>query len=231
MKIQEQKPGLKALCLLLLLVLGLTGCDRRESPAKTSAQTPQPAKIYEGTIFAVGDSLTAGLGVASDEAYPALLQKKLQQSGYNWEVVNAGISGETSSGALTRISWILAQKPDIVILETGANDGMRGIPIRVVKENISQAARLLKEADVEVVLAGMQMLQNLGPDYTEQFAAVYPAVAEEQNIILIPFFLEQVAGTPSLNLPDFIHPNPEGHRIVAQTVYPFIVQAIMKKKP
>jgi acyl-CoA thioesterase-1 len=223
MKIQEQKPGLKALCLLLLLVLGLTGCDRRESPAKTSAQTPQPAKIYEGTIFAVGDSLTAGLGVAADEAYPALLQKKLQQSGYNWEVVNAGISGETSSGALTRISWILAQKPDIVILETGANDGMRGIPIRVVKENISQAARLLKEADVEVVLAGMQMLQNLGPDY--------PAVAEEQNIILIPFFLEQVAGTPSLNLPDFIHPNPEGHRIVAQTVYPFIVQAIMKKKP
>jgi acyl-CoA thioesterase-1 len=149
---------------------------------------------------------------------------------YNWQVINGGISGETSSGALTRINWIIAQKPDIVILETGANDGMRGIPTWVIKDNISQAAKLLKEAGVEVILAGMQMLQNLGPDYTKEFAAVYPAVAQEQKILLIPFFLEQVAGTPSLNLPDFIHPTPEGHRIVAQTVYPYVVKAIQARR-
>ena len=174
--------------------------------------------------------MTAGLGVAEEEAYPAVLERKLQQGGYSWQVINAGISGETSSGALTRIDWIIAQQPDIVILETGANDGMRGIPIRVIRENINQAVQQLKDANIEVVLAGMQMLQNLGPEYTAQFKAVYPAVAEKQGVILIPFFLEQVAGTPSLNLPDFIHPTPEGHRIVAQTVYPFVVKAIQQSR-
>jgi len=218
--------NLSALLLCLLVIPLLAGCDRQDERVSTKSQ---PVHVYEGTIIALGDSLTAGLGVGEEEAYPALLQKKLRQNGYNWQVINAGISGETSSGALTRIDWIISQKPDIVILETGANDGMRGIPIRVIKENITRAAQLLKEANVVVVLAGMQMLQNLGPDYTKQFAAVYPAVAEEQNIILIPFFLEQVAGTPSLNLPDFIHPTPEGHEIVAQTVYSFTVKAIQQK--
>ena len=214
------------LCLLFILVL--PGCEAQEKP---SGATPlPPARVYEGTIIALGDSLTAGLGVEEEEAYPAVLEAKLQQGGYNWQVINAGISGETSSGALTRIEWIIAQKPDIVILETGANDGMRGIPVRVVRENISQAIQLLKAANIEVVLAGMQMLQNLGPEYTKQFKAVYPDVAEKHGVILIPFFLEQVAGTPSLNLPDFIHPTPEGHRIVAQTVYPFVVKAIQQRR-
>jgi acyl-CoA thioesterase-1 len=216
------------ICLLLLFFL--TGCDAQEKPSGATPQTPPPPKVYEGSIIALGDSLTAGQGVSEEEAYPAVLEEKLQQSGYNWQVINAGISGETSSGALTRIDWIIAQQPDIVVLETGANDGMRGIPIRVIRDNISQAVELLKAANVEVVLAGMQMLQNLGPEYTEQFRAVYPAVAEKQGIILIPFFLEQVAGTPSLNLPDFIHPTPEGHRIVAQTVYPFVVEAIQQRR-
>jgi acyl-CoA thioesterase-1 len=229
MKIRIKKSDGQKLCkllLCLLIVLVFTGCDLQDRPSGTISQPAQPAKVYDGTIIALGDSLTAGLGVAEEEAYPAVLEEKLQQSGYNWQVINAGISGETSSGTLTRIDWIIAQQPDIVILETGANDGMRGIPTWLIKDNINQAVQLLKEADVEVVLAGMQMLQNLGPDYTKQFGAVYPAVAEEQKIILIPFFLEQVAGTPSLNLPDFIHPTPAGHRIVAQTVYPFVIKAI-----
>ena len=234
MNFHVKKPGARKpykilFCLLLIFVL--SGCDRQDKSAGgIKSQQPQPAKVYEGTIIALGDSLTAGLGVAEEEAYPAVLEEKLQQSGFNWQVINAGISGETSSGALTRIAWIIARQPDIVILETGANDGMRGIPIRVIKENISQAIHLLKEADIEVVLAGMQMLQNLGPDYTKQFAAVYPGVAEAQQVILIPFFLEQVAGTPSLNLPDFIHPTPEGHRIVAQTAYPYVLQAIQQSR-
>jgi acyl-CoA thioesterase-1 len=185
MKMWRKISGRKKVSLFLLLFFFLTGCERQDSPASTSPQLPQPEKIYDGTIIALGDSLTAG-----------------------WQVINAGISGETSSGALARINWIIAQQPDIVILETGANDGMRGIPTGLIRENISRAVGLLKEAGVEVVLAGMQMLQNLGPVYTKQFAAVYPEVAEEQEVILIPFFLEQVAGNPSLNLEDFIHPTP-----------------------
>jgi acyl-CoA thioesterase-1 len=218
----------KNILLCLFFIFVLTGCDRQDHPSRTNSEPQQPAKIYRGTIIALGDSLTAGLGVAEEEAYPALLQEKLQQGGHNWRVINAGISGETSSGALSRVNWIIAQQPDIVILETGANDGMRGIPPRVIKKNISQTVHLLKESGVEVILAGMQMLQNLGPVYTEQFAGIYPAVAEEQQVILIPFFLEQVAGNPSLNLPDTIHPTPAGHRVVAQTVYPFVLEATQK---
>jgi len=229
MNIWRKISGRKELSILLLLFFFFTGCDRQDSPANTRPQLPQPKKIYDGTIIALGDSLTAGMGVAEEEAYPALLEEKLQQNGYNWQVINAGISGETSSGALARINWIIAQQPDIVILETGANDGMRGIPTGLIRENISRAVGLLKEAGVEVVLAGMQMLQNLGPVYTKQFAAVYPEVAEEQEVILIPFFLEQVAGNPSLNLEDFIHPTPAGHLIIAQTVYPYVLKAIKTK--
>ena len=234
MKTSRVKFHSRKLCrlLLCLLTIFLFSCsDQQKSPADSTSQPPlPPKKVYEGTIFALGDSLTAGLGVAEGDTYPALLEEKLQRNGHNWQVFNGGISGETSSGALSRINWIITQQPDIVILETGANDGMRGIPARVIKENISQAVHLLMEADIEVVLAGMQMLQNLGPAYTEQFAALYRAVAEEQDVILIPFFLEQVAGNPSLNLPDTIHPKPAGYRIVAQTAYPYVVEAIRKSR-
>jgi acyl-CoA thioesterase-1 len=202
----------------------VTGCEQQESvpAADRAAETP----VYEGVIIAVGDSLTAGLGVAEHEAYPALLERKLKQSGYNFHIINAGISGETSSGALSRIGWIIAQQPDIVILETGANDGLRGIPSHVIYENIGKTVQLLKEGGVRVVLAGMQMLQNLGPVYTREFAALYPKVAREQAIILLPFFLQGVAGVPTLNQPDMIHPTAAGHRIIAETVYPYVLKAI-----
>jgi acyl-CoA thioesterase-1 len=215
------------LLLVLFALILLSGCNQQDKP-QPSAQTP--TRKYDGTIIAMGDSLTAGLGVAEKEAYPALLQTELNQAGYNWQVVNAGISGETSSGALSRLKWIMAQHPDIVILETGANDGLRGIPIKVIYENISRIVAELKQENIEVVLAGMQMLQNLGPVYTEKFKAVYPAVAAEQEIILIPFLLEQVAGNSTLNLQDGIHPTPAGHRIVARTVYPYVERAIRNLK-
>jgi acyl-CoA thioesterase-1 len=220
--------GHRVLLPLLLLFFVLSGCEQRETPAESSTRPLQQAKVYEGTIIALGDSLTAGLGVAPKEAYPALLEEKLQQNGYNWQVINGGISGETSSGALSRINWIIARKPDIVILETGANDGMRGIPPDVIRKNISRSVELLQEAGIEVVLAGMQMLQNLGPAYTKEFAAVYPAVAAERQVILVPFFLAQVAGDPALNLPDGIHPTPAGQRLVMETVFPFVLEAIRK---
>lgn len=218
--------------LFYLFLLLLPGCKAEEPAPSAAPQEPdQPAATYDGTIIAVGDSLTAGLGVAEQEAWPALLEKQLQQEGYNWQVINGGISGETSSGTLRRIKWILAQGPEIVILETGANDGLRGIPITTVRENISEAVQMLQAGGVTVVLAGMQIIQNLGPEYTEAFAEIYPEIAEKQDTILIPFLLENVGGVAALNQADAIHPNAEGHAVIARTVYPYAVQAIEMSSP
>jgi acyl-CoA thioesterase-1 len=210
----------------LALGLLMAGCNRQEEvQAVDEAKTKQ---AYSGTIIAMGDSLTAGLGVAEEDAWPALLETKLKKNGLNWQVINAGISGETSSGALARIKWILTRKPDIVIFETGANDGFRGIPPPVMKKNISRAVQLLRENGVTVILAGMRIVRNLGADYIREFAAIYPAVAGEQDVLLIPFFLKGVAGEPSLNQADSIHPNEKGHRIIAETVFPFTLKAIQQ---
>jgi len=215
---------LAAVSFILFCFLFFSGCEQQERVP--GADRVAEAPVYEGVIIAVGNSLTAGLGVSEQEAYPALLERKLKQSGHNYQVINAGISGETSSGALSRIGWIIAQHPDIVILETGANDGLRGIPPHVIYENISKTVQLLKDGQVTVVLAGMQMLHNMGPVYTREFVDLYPKVAMEQDIILLPFFLHEVAGNPTLNQPDMIHPTAAGHRIIAETVYPYVLQAM-----
>jgi acyl-CoA thioesterase I len=207
------------LCSFLLL-----SCDQQETQLTTEEIPSTPR--YNGTIIAVGDSLTAGLGIMEDEAWPAIMEKKLHNNGHYWQVINAGISGETSSGILSRIKWILAQKPDIVILETGANDGFRGILPSVIRKNITMAVQMLQEGNVTVVLAGMQIVQNLGADYTREFTDIYPSIARAQDCILIPFFLLQVAGEPALNQTDTIHPNEKGHKIIAQTVYPYVQQAL-----
>jgi len=208
-------------CLIMLVVL--TGCEK---PKTETAAPMEKKQAVEGKIIAVGDSLTAGYGIAEEQAFPALLEEKLRPDGYNFQVINAGISGETSSGALSRIPWILAQEPDIVILETGANDALRGVPTNLTRRNITNCVRLLKEKNVVVILAGMQIVRNLGVSYTKSFAEMYPAVAKEENVLLIPFFLEGVAENPSLNQADFIHPNEEGHRIIVNSVYPFVLEAI-----
>lgn len=205
----------------------LTACERRSEPASPARQEQPP---FAGTIVAMGDSLTAGYGVNEGDAYPAKLEKRLREAGYPWRVINAGISGETSSGALSRVAWVLRLKPDIVILETGANDGLRGIDPRVTRRNIDETVRILKENGVTVILAGMRMVANLGRDYTDAFAAIYPAVAQRYGVILIPFFLAGVAGDPSLNQGDGVHPLPEGYRIVTDTVYPYVLQALEKGK-
>lgn len=209
----------------LLIMVILEGCG--EEPTSLQAQ---PEKKIEGTIVAVGDSLTEGLGVAEESAYPALLERKLREKGYSFKVVNAGISGETSSGTLSRINWVLTLKPDIVILVTGANDGLRGIDPQLVKANLNQIIRTLKEANVIVVLGGMQMVQNLGKDYTRAFADVYPQVAGGKDVVLIPFFLAGVATDPELNQPDGIHPTAAGYRKVVETAYPYVIEAIKKWK-
>ena len=196
------------------------------SSAAHAAPAPENRRTAAGTIVCVGDSLTAGLGVGESNAYPARLSRKLAEAGYHFNVVNAGISGETSSGTLSRVNWVLKLKPDIVLLETGANDGMRGIDPAVTRRNIDKTIRILKKNKVVVVLVGMRMFVSMGREFSASFAALYPDLAGKHGLILVPFLLQGVAGDPSLNQPDGIHPTAEGYRIVANTVYPYARSAI-----
>lgn len=211
--------------ILISLFIVLTGCQKDEKGA------PEAMEVnYEGTIVAAGNSLTAGFGVSEDEAYPARLERKLLKDGYRYKVINAGSSGETSSGLLSRVKWILTLKPDIVILETGANDGFRGINPEHARKNIEEAVRILNANRVTVVLAGMQIVQNLGKEYTDSFKAIYPAIAQKEEVILIPFFLEGLSGDPYLNQADGVHPTSQGYSIVVDNIYPYILEAIKKSK-
>jgi acyl-CoA thioesterase-1 len=173
------------------------------------------------TVIFFGDSLTAGYGVDPDEAYPALIQKKIDTDGLPWRVVNAGLSGETTAGGLRRLDWILRQRVDIFVIELGGNDGLRGIPPTTTRSNLEAMIQRIRQRypDVKVVIAGMQLPTNMGPEHMREFAALYPEVAEAHDAVLIPFLLEGVGGVASLNLPDGIHPTPQGHQIVADTVW------------
>lgn len=209
------------------LVLLTAGCSQEPATEAPTPAVKAPAPAYEGTIVAVGDSLTAGLGVDEEMAYPAQLERRLIGDGYDFRVVNAGVSGETSSGALARIDWVIASlQPDIVILETGANDGLRGLDPDLLLSNLDRLVDRLKSRNIQVILAGMQMLPNLGPDYIQAFADIYPRIAAKHGIPLIPFFLEGVAGRPELNQDDRIHPTAEGYARIVETVYPTVIAAI-----
>lgn len=214
--------------MIALLVLGffLSGCKHSDEP---EAATEEQEMNYDGTIVAVGDSLTAGLRVKEEDAYPARLERKLREKGYKWQVINAGISGETSSGTLSRINWVLKLEPDIVILETGANDGLRGTSPSLTRQNLDETVRIFQENGVTVILAGMKMVTNLGRQYLKEYAAVYPELANKYKLVYMPFFLEGVAGKRSLNQKDGIHPTGEGYKVVAENIYPFVVEAIEKR--
>ena len=209
---------------MFVTLLSLVGCSQEQEKNHETKESETMMK----TIVAVGDSLTAGYGVDEGDAYPALLEKKLQADGYNYKVVNAGVSGETSSGTLSRMEWILTLEPDIVVLETGANDGLRGIDTEVAEKNISEILQLLKDKDVVVVLTGMKMVWNLGPAYVAQFNRIYPKLAKEFDVVYMPFFLEGVATKGNLNQGDGIHPNAQGYQIIAENIYPYVEQAIEK---
>lgn len=185
---------------------------------------------FEKTIVALGNSLTAGYGVKEKEAYPARLERKLHESGYRWRVVNAGISGETSGETLARLNRVIELNPSIVILEVGVNDGFQGLDPNVIRWNIEEIVHFFKKHGVAVVLAGMRMFDNLRPDYNASFAAIYLEVAKKYELVLIPFFLEGVAGDPALNRLDGIHPTAKGYRIVTETVYPYLLMTDMPGK-
>ena len=216
------------MAITVMAILGLLGGCDEESAAGSSGKQEQ--KGFDGTIIALGDSLTAGYGVKEKESYPARLERRLHEAGYRWRVINTGISGETSGETLSRIDRVLELGPDIVILEIGVNDGFQGIDPRLIEKNIEETVRILEAQNVTVVLAGMRMLASRGHDYDEAFAAIYPAIARKHGLILIPFFLEGVAGETSLNKGDGIHPVAKGYRIVTETVYPYLLQAIASKK-
>lgn len=214
----------KFLSITLLIFLMAQGCGE-EATTSTEPQV-EPQKSFAGTIVAVGDSLTEGLGVDEELAYPAVLEKKLHGLGYSYRVINAGISGETSSGTLERIKWVLTLNPDIVILVIGANDGFRGISPDLIRANIEKVIRELKGQNVTVVLGAMQMVQNLGPDYTTAFANIYPEAARAEAAILTPFFLEGVAANQKLNQADGIHPTAEGYQVIVDNITPYVIEAI-----
>jgi acyl-CoA thioesterase-1 len=210
---------------IIILIISAHGCGEEATP---TAEPNLPD--YEGIILAIGDSLTEGLGVAEEFAYPAVLQKKLSEQGYAYNVINAGVSGETSSGARSRLKWALTLKPDIVILVTGANDGLRGIAPDLIKSNIDAIVELLKQNEIIVVLGGMQMVHNLGQDYTAAFSKMYSQIAQSHDIILIPFFLAGVGANRRLNQADGIHPTAEGYRVIVDNIYPNVIEAIQIHK-
>lgn len=184
----------------------------------------------EPILVAFGDSLTAGLGVSASEAYPAVLEQIIKEAGYPFRVINAGVSGETTAGGLQRVNWILKSRPDIVILELGANDGLRGLDVRQTEKNLSMIIEQLQSRNVRVVLAGMKLPPNYGKEYTEAFEKIYPTLAGRHRLTLIPFFLEGVAAQSALNQPDGIHPTAEGYRTIVGRIWP-LIEPLLKNLP
>lgn len=185
-------------------------------------------RVERPKIVAFGDSLTAGFGVSVEDAYPAQLQRKLDQAGYRYEVINAGVSGDTTAGGVRRIDWILKSRPHIVIVELGANDGLRGLDLKETGSNLEQILQQLRTAGVTVVLAGMKLPPNYGADYAGRFTTLYRDLAKKYRAAYLPFFLEGVAAQPALNQADGIHPTREGYRLVVdhlmRTLEPLLEQ-------
>lgn len=186
--------------------------------AFTSVQAQSPE---QKSILFFGDSITAGLGVDKSQAFPALVQQKVDSAGLNYEVINGGLSGETSAGGLRRIDWVLQRKIDVFVLELGGNDGLRGIELSSTKDNLQQIIDKVqsKYPDVQIILAGMQVPPNLGQEYTRQFESMYPELAKENDLPLIPMILDKIGGNEDFMQGDGIHPTPKGHRVIAETIW------------
>ena len=184
-----------------------------------AAPPHSPERDSRPAIVAFGDSLTAGAGVDPDRNYPAQLQAKIDAEGYKYRVVDAGVSGETSAQGLNRIASVIALRPAIVIVEFGANDGLRGMPAEATRRNLLEIVSRLQSAGSEVVIAGMQIPPNYGPMYTRSFRSIFPDVARKHDADLIPFFLDGVGGRPELNQDDGIHPTAEGYEIIVENVW------------
>ncbi len=173
---------------------------------------------FSRTILVLGDSLTEGYRLGKEEAYAAVMEQELKKTYSDIKVINGGVSGSTTASAPKRLDWYLKAKPDIMILALGANDGLRGIKVEETRKNLESVIVKAKDQGIKVIMAGMRMPPNYGKEYRESFDRIFPDLAKKHGLKLIPFLLENVAGKPNLNLPDGIHPNPEGHKIMAKTV-------------
>ncbi|MCD6050718.1 MAG: lysophospholipase L1-like esterase [Verrucomicrobia bacterium] len=181
------------------------------------------------SVLILGDSLAAGYGITREEAFPALLQKKIETAKLPYRIVNGGVSGDTTAGGLRRIDWMLKQPADVLIVELGGNDGLRGIPPAETKKNLQGIIDKAKQKypQIRIIVAGMQMPPNMGEDYTKAFAEVFPSIAQANKATLIPFLLEGVGGQADLNQPDGIHPTPKGHQVVAENVWK-VLEPVLK---
>lgn len=214
-----------SLAVVVALVALVGACNRRATPpalasaAPTSGRTTQLAQVPRGTVVFLGDSLTAGLGLAKEQAFPALIEARLEALGRPWKVVNAGISGDTTAGGVARLDWIYKQKVDVLFVCLGANDGLRGIPVAETEQNLRIILNRAQKEGTQVLLAGIQLPENYGGVYRTDFARIFPRLAKDYRISLLPFLLEGVAMDPHLNQADGIHPNARGAQRVAENVW------------
>ena len=215
------KKGIIFIGCLITLFSACTNNENQSGESQTTTTNENATVIKKKSIVFFGNSLTAGYGLSPEQAFPALIQKKIDSLGLPYQVVNAGVSGETSSGGKTRIDWILQQPMDIFVLELGANDGLRGTPLSETKKNLQDIIDRVKAKypNTKLVFAGMEIPPNMGQAYTTEFRNIYTDLAAKNEMTLIPFLLAGVGGEPDLNQGDGIHPNEEGSRIVAENVW------------
>lgn len=206
--------------MLALLAGALTGCA--PEPASRSAATDDPSPTERARVVFVGDSLTAGLGVRADEAFPAVVESLLEEGGLAAEVINAGVRGDTTAGGLARLPWVLDRKPDLVVLALGGNDGLRGLPLEVTEENLRQIVSRTRDAGCAVLLLGMRVPGSYGAEYASSFQAIYTRVAEEYDVPAVAGFLDGIQGDRALTLADGFHPNADGHRRLARRLLPHL---------
>jgi acyl-CoA thioesterase-1 len=213
--------GYRSRLLLLTLALVALACGQAAPPASPPAAEPAPpatVPLPPGEAYRIaflGDSLSAGYGLAESQAFPALVESQLRQNGHAVEVLNAGVSGDTTAGGLSRVDWVLRSKPDLLVVELGGNDALRGQPLENTEKNLREIVRRGREAGARVLLLGMDVPTNYGPEYAEGFAALYGRVADEEDSDLLPGFIRDVALDPLLMMEDGLHPTAEGHRELA----------------
>jgi len=217
----------------LILALVFLSCEENKSSDTASEESmvkPIEKKEEKKIILFYGNSLTAGYGIEEEDAFPGLVAKTIDSLGLNYKVINGGLSGETTAGGLNRLDWFLEEMPSIFVLELGGNDGLRGLPAEESKKNLKEIIAKVKAKSpaTTIILAGMQIPPNMGNNYAQNFMRIYPEIAKEEKVTLIPFLLEGVAGNRDLNLKDGIHPTEAGHLIIYQTIWPYIKEAIEK---
>jgi acyl-CoA thioesterase-1 len=219
------------LAVFFLLSCGENPKEKEEGTTTEQGTTLADEEIVDDNkvILFFGNSLTAAYGLDTEDGFPNLIQQRLDSLGLEYTVINSGLSGETTSGGLNRLDWVLNQDVDVFVLELGANDGLRGIPLKETRNNLQEMIDLVrsKNEDTKIVLAGMQIPPNMGQAYTTEFRNIFPSLAEKNDVYLIPFLLEGVAGNPELNLEDGIHPTAEGQQIVAENVWDVLKEIVL----